>query len=430
MRSKRLLCAGLVLGALMMTGCGTKENDNRTILEQMLHETANEKWISVDKSGLPEDKTKVLTDSHGYDAQGDKLIPILDANPGDVCVINAKTGQEVYKGSTSPCIGNEEISVLDISDFREEGTFYILSDEVGYSDDFEIKEDWIAIEGSRTLLGLTEYLKQYSYTVGENKKMTEDEVRAVGSSIVLVMSAVENNPQRFENSDGSNVILPVVGDAVDLIIANVSDKGDFVSPEMVAIYASTLSSYARVLNEYDAVKAGEYLAIAQNAYFENKASFADNDSPECYMMFCQLFKSSGKPEYHEEIKVRIQVQVREHGEAKYPYVFAGDLAYLSTKRLPDPELCNLVMGKITDDCALYAEKAKEDMFEKQVPIEETLDELMNLSFLNSVITNREYRRIIDTELHYLNGCNVSGECVSEDEIMSLAKKMYILSMYR
>lgn len=423
------MCACLATLTVLLAGCTGKGNDNRTILEQMLHETAKKKWVSVDRSKLPPDYTKILTDSHGYDSEGDKYIPILDSNPGNVYVIDATTDKEVYRGSIQES-DSDGISVLDISDYHVPGTYYIMSEEVGYSESFEIKDDWIALEGGDTLLALTDILKEYSYTVGENKKMNEEEVREVGSAIVLVMSAVEDNPQRFEKEDGSNTVLPIVGDAVDLIIANVSDKGDFVSPELIAIYASTLSSYAKVLNEYDTVKAGEYLAIAQNAYYENKTAFEDNDSPESYMMFCQLFKSSGKPEYHEEIKKRIEGQRRNPGEDKYIYVFAGDMAYLSTKRLPDPDLCTAVMSTVSDDCAAYAKKAKDEMFDKKSGSGETLDSLMRLCFLNSVITNREYRRIIDSELHYLNGCNVSGTVIGNDSIMDLAKKMYILSMYK
>ncbi|HPF29867.1 MAG TPA: hypothetical protein PLZ77_07160, partial [Lachnospiraceae bacterium] len=129
-------------------------------------------------------------------------------------------------------------------------------------------------------------------------------------------------------------------------------------------------------------------------------------------------KTTGKQAYHIVIKHLIStpenVFLNEDGEGcmePINPVFWGNYAYITTNRYAKVDICTAIMENIMEEAKCVSEESDASPFLVDTSLYTAkdnmriLDEMQVLTYVNYLITNKEYRTLIQEHMHYLMGRN-------------------------
>lgn len=289
------------------------------------------------------------------------------------------------------------------------------------------------------------------HTDGQYNK---DIVTASGIILNLLM-AYELNPNAFTDDFGLEYSGNGVPDILDEIAYEtnwmqrmrdsfggvsggvvVDNPTDFVNPEMdqgiavieeisteaTAAYVTAMARFGGIYKDFNSDYADQCLYYAEQGYrYLSSINITDPQSMQpaiWYMVNAELFKTTGKQVYHIVIKHLIStpenVFLNEDGEGcmePINPVFWGNYAYITTNRYAKVDICTAIMENIMEEAKCVSEESDASPFLVDTSLYTAkdnmriLDEMQVLTYVNYLITNKEYRTLIQEHMHYLMGRN-------------------------
>lgn len=358
---------------------------------------------------------------------------------------------------------NEVFWYGNFSDFTETGIYYIQTDVIGRSYDFRIQENIYAPQ----LLSLCNsfYETRYPTDETENDSILQIEndsgvlmdvaggwatdewgnrdVVVSSGAILNLLMAYELNPACFTDANG----LPHSGNNIPDMLEEIcyemewmlklqdisggvyggvytenstQDSGLLpISAEATAAFCAVSGRFSGMYHEYNAAFSDQCLYQAEEAYEYLKALRQENRdafSEECwYLVNAELFRTTGKTTYRYELLNILNDEIMVDSTEWWNPVFAANYAYLTTNSYADPDLCYEIMSAYMDKAEQYSLQSSNDRYridaEQNYTLEANrmiLEKMQVMTYINFVITNKEYRTVIQEHIHYLMGRNPSG----------------------
>ena len=92
------------------------------------------------------------------------------------------------------------------------------------------------------------------------------------------------------------------------------------------------------------------------------------------------------------------------------FVFYGVLAYISAAKGTDRDLCTYIMRDMVDRVEAICEEVEQDSIfgTGTRTVEESISNMLHLSFVNYMTPSKEYTVIIENTIKYMGGLNEGG----------------------
>lgn len=436
---------------------------------------------------VPENIPGILIDRTGYACESSKQVIFTGEGVAESFqVVNAATGEVAYTGEIrqrrAQSTAGEAVWRGDFTELETPGDYYITTEGLGRSYTFSIRGDLYeeqlstalaalhlmrcgdmaaaACHRSETALEVGDAVVDVSGGWHTDGSYNKDTLCGAGMIQNLLM-AYECESSVFTDAAGlaqsgngipdlldeiryetdwllkmqdesgavsAGVFMTGVTDysdpSVDQAVAQIGEMSD----EATVLFACALSHFGAIYRAYDADYADRCLYRAEQAYQylegrrESGSLTLGNEA--WYMVNAELFKTTAKEEYHDEILHLL-------GDSMFPLessgrigginpVFFGDYAYLTTGRYADREICGRIMDQIMSVVRDIADSSSADPYLVDAPGEgmqrnvTILQRMQLLTYVNCFITNREYRTVIQEHMHYLGGRNAGSEIYVTD----------------
>lgn len=437
---KAAMCIFMCLLCFLLSACTFSQSQ----LPQEAEVSANGEgeWTdlgeSVSASDLYAEKEnsargpKVLIGRSGYGPKEQKQVYVLwEEDEATFYVVNADTKETVYIGtirSISSASGQDDnLGRGDFSRVQEEGNYYIEVPSLGRSYTFQIKEDYLedlhddllsvieqeAEEQQDTFLFRVQTLSwmlRYQEYYGE-----EEEVIVPANIPELLVSAQE------------------LGNA---LIEEKKELAETMETADMAFYCASMAQLYDAIKLYDIRTANGYLREAETAYtqLDRKKNEADFDAAWQFYAAASLYKATGYARYHNVVKVFLQ----QRGERELfaagvseeqilsdeAYIY-GVVAYMTTVKSVDVNLCSALMEELIGSVRVIAEDYSSNDYScvsSDLRGRILTGRLYMISVAEHVIVSREYVRILEAGIHYIDGGNETGESfVSEAGVLNPGK---------
>ena len=466
MKKKHVVSA--VLLAALLTGCGgdtvpEEQNIIDTVLADVPYGESATPTPEDSTFRRPENLPSARVDLAGYECAADKRAVFSAAElPETFYVLDAWSREPVYEGKLRKK-GEEGDRILYQADFSSVGTpgeYVLYNESCGYSDPFLIRDGIYTDRIGNYLDRLKECRCGDSChtSTAEGRDVsggwhTEGNYRrdvCNGAGIMLnLLLAYEYEPEAF--AEGS--VLPYRPNGIPDVLeetareaqwlhkmrepdgsvhaavaaVGITDHEDAsadlseqvlepVNRDATILFTAAMARFSAVWKAYDAEMAAQCLKDAEDAYAWLKKDGSTEDGA-WYMLNTILFRTTGEDIYHKDILTLLsRPGTRLEGQKVgcVDPVFMGDHNYLSTKRIADQDSCEKIMDDIMKRARRISEASYADPWlvgedGKTEDIPALLADAGLLTWVNGVITNREYRRVIQEHVHCLCGRNRRNE---------------------
>lgn len=359
---------------------------------------------------------KVFVDLDGYCPRDEKLVYFTGSEePGSFRVINEDTREEVFKGVmnkyTYETEGGEVLLMGNFSSLNAEGTYYIEAPHIGRSYSFSIGEGHYEV--------IEEKLKN-AVLEGAGNPSGNFLYRTQALSWILQYQEYYGKSDENEVEKEMPDLLLQGKDIGQKLMESRPEEAD---DEELAFYCGAMTQLYERLKEYDAREAGNFLREAESAYKILEGRRYEEGFDEVWLFYdsALLYKATGYAKYHNVVKNYLAAQPQrelfkekeEEGEllADEAYLF-GSIAYLRTTFNVDANLCAGLMGKLTEQAGVYMEEHDRNPFfcisdDRRNRL--LSDRLYVVSIVEHVIVSKEYVQVLEDGIHYINGCNETGE---------------------
>lgn len=456
-----------------ITACNVKDvednSTNATVIDSILsgipYEEFDEKNLDYE---VPTIKPSTLVDLTGYEIGEEKKVIFLGDNLSSEFKLIKKEGnseKEVYVGSIENGYG-------DFSEIDEEGNYYIVTDRIGESYRFLISDD-IYKDKAKSIVN-SFYMARVNdnsnnnlktsgidlsggwntglpanYNIGEAEKST-----IIGSKTILnLIIAYELQPERINNLYEDIYIDKMTifddinyecqwltkmqdesgGVSEGVFLSTLND----ISPEATAYFGTALGTFSLVYKNINSEEANKYLYQAELAYDYlqklRKENIENVDNELWFMINAALFRTTGKTMYKNELAECYEVSDSQEA-------FYGSYLMLTTPKIADADICFKLMDGILRNAENISLDSMNNQFfvsgrnvngnvqqDAEIPDSTILENAEKMVFVNSIITNREYRRVIQNAIHYINGRNVNSEEITPQNIYEASLQLILYS---
>ena len=461
---------------IVLTGCGSikenRQNDQENIPEADSME--QEPQLSYE---VPVSMPGILVDRLGYLPEENKTVIFKGKDlPQEFYVVDQKTEQIVYQGY--PEIrkeeGEEKEAYGDFSDFAAPGTYYIEAPILGKSYSFSISDtvyDSLFQEACKQYYynrcGMTlgsEYAGDKAHNACHTGKSVlrgngsvsmdasggwhqnengEKNITGASRAMAVLMMSYELYPQEYTDQEGipeSGNQIPDILDEIryetewflkmqdkqtGAVYAGVTayDKGSYVEPACAKAefaFAMTMAKFGYLYQNYDKEYAMTCLKAADRAFKHAVLCEEADDGEEKIWRFAaaaEIYRAAGQVSYQKYL-----VEYLSDGDltlAGDMVQLSGCVTYISTKQAVSMVLCEKIMTMLMDQAEEISEEVRGSLYMTSTEAEgdssRILTQVAYLTVVNHVISNYEYKLMIENQLHYLLGRNERGiDYISDD----------------
>lgn len=461
---------------IVLTGCGSikenRQNDQENIPEADSME--QEPQLSYE---VPVSMPGILVDRLGYLPEENKTVIFKGKDlPQEFYVVDQKTEQIVYQGY--PEIrkeeGEEKEAYGDFSDFTAPGTYYIEAPILGKSYSFSISDtvyDSLFQEACKQYYynrcGMTlgsEYAGDKAHNACHTGKSVlrgngsvsmdasggwhqnengEKNITGASRAMAVLMMSYELYPQEYTDQEGipeSGNQIPDILDEIryetgwflkmqdkqtGAVYAGVTayDKGSYVEPACAKAefaFAMTMAKFGYLYQNYDKEYAMTCLKAADRAFKHAVLCEEADDGEEKIWRFAaaaEIYRAAGQVSYQKYL-----VEYLSDGDltlAGDMVQLSGCVTYISTKQAVSMVLCEKIMTMLMDQAEEISEEVRGSLYMASTEAEgdssRILTQAAYLTVVNHVISNYEYKLMIENQLHYLLGRNERGiDYISDD----------------
>lgn len=461
---------------IVLTGCGSikenRQNDQENIPEADSME--QEPQLSYE---VPISMPGILVDRLGYLPEENKTVIFKGKDlPQEFYVVDQKTEQIVYQGY--PEIrkeeGEEKEAYGDFSDFAAPGTYYIEAPILGKSYSFSISDtvyDSLFQEACKQYYynrcGMTlgsEYAGDKAHNACHTGKSVlrgkgsvsmdasggwhqnengEKNITGASRAMAVLMMSYELYPQEYTDQEGipeSGNQIPDILDEIryetgwflkmqdkqtGAVYAGVTayDKGSYVEPACAKAefaFAMTMAKFGYLYQNYDKEYAMTCLKAADRAFKHAVLCEEADDGEEKIWRFAaaaEIYRAAGQVSYQKYL-----VEYLSDGDltlAGDMVQLSGFVTYISTKQAVSMVLCEKIMTMLMDQAEEISEEVRGSLYMTSTEAEgdssRILTQAAYLTVVNHVISNYEYKLMIENQLHYLLGRNERGiDYISDD----------------
>ena len=436
---------------VLLSACGKEDDkEDNTIIDQALPEVMYNDIAGTESQSyqVPESKPGILVDLQGYKSDEDKNIIFVCDKPLSGCsIIDVSSGEVVLTTDLIETSSDEGYHYYaDITSLTEPGTYYAITDIIGRSYDFKISDDIYSAMRRQTVEDIISHQKTNDrYVINESQALS------------LMLMAYELNPDYFEDLDGNGIadILDAARNSASFLltmqdsIGAVAESGHCDDPDAddpvwtrgedsndaTLIYAAALANFARCYRQYNGDLADQCLYSAETAYkYVTLSQVEDYNKEYCYMADACLYKTTGLEEYG----IRCNDYKNANPDTSN---FIGDYAYLTTSKTADIGVCTSIINSYAKKAENISNSTSKDNYfiSQNISSNEDihvkiLEDMLVMSYMNYLITNKEYRTVIQNHMHYLCGENEDSRDYLKDEILEgdnylyyRAEELFILS---
>lgn len=470
-RSRYRLLSGGLLAAVMLTACGSSMSLTEEAGAQEKELTTLGLVPSFDYE-VPVSKPSILVDQLGYDVNSSK-IAIFEGEdlPGVFELVDADTGEIVYTAKTKEKGYDETtgsyISYGDFSEFEKPGEYCILSEVVGWSYPFEIKENpyqelfedacrQYYLNRCGVVLS-SEYAGSSAHNACHTREAQlredasvklevsggwhtdENGCRDVGracEAVNMLLLAYELYPDMFTDDAGipesgngipdlldeiryeADWLLKMQNAASGAVYASVSAVDAAAGNTLICVesasmdatirFAAAMAKFSYLYQSYDWDYANTCLKAADRAYRCAQQYPSEVSAEDFFAAAAELYRATGAYGYHTAIEEYL-------GESpeldlKNDSVLWGAAAYLSTKQKVDVKQCDILITALLREAEQVSYASKNSKFLVNMDKNETdcngmLSDIVRLAVVDHVITNHEYTTVLENQLHYFLGRN-------------------------
>ena len=350
------------------------------------------------------------------------------------------TGCKSTLKSSSPIItieNIEQISKIQIHAHRMDKTEYPSNKFENLIKDLENAIPLDDTEAKKVPVNDNKMYISFIYENGE-KNITG----ASGAMAVLMMS-YELYPQEYTDQEGipeSGNQIPDILDEIryetgwflkmqdkqtGAVYAGVTayDKGSYVEPACAGAefaFAMTMAKFGYLYQNYDKEYAMTCLKAADRAFKHAVLCEEADDREEKIWRFAaaaEIYRAAGQVSYQKYL-----VEYLSDGDltlAGDMVQLSGCVTYISTKQAVSMVLCEKIMTMLMDQAEEISEEVRGSLYMTSTEAEgdssRILTQAAYLTVVNHVISNYEYKLMIENQLHYLLGRNERGiDYISDD----------------
>jgi hypothetical protein len=357
----------------------------------------------------------VLVDIGGYCPGDEKTVFFLDGEDGETFyVVDADTRQTVYEGiMTEMSEENQEDGVClkgNFSSVTQEGNYYIEAAHVGRSYTFPIEDGHFETIADRLL---TDVMKET-----ENKQAEFLDRTQALAWLLRYQEYTEDADTLAENlTEAGNQLL--------------DERPEEMDAAEMAFYCGTMAQLYQMNKESDARGAAVFLKEAERIYLLLDSSKQQENFDEVWLFYdaAALYQVTGYAKYYNVIKTYLDNREADEFFAEgadseqllkdEAYIY-GAIAYLKTVFRVDTNLCSELMQELTDQAENMQEEQHENPFLCVSADQRNrllADRLYIIAVVEHVIVSKEYVQIMEDGIHYINGCNETGQSfVGEDGV--------------
>ena len=364
---------------------------------------------------VPQSRPNVMVDQTGYRPDGKKVAVFVCGQKTENLhfrVVEAGTERIVFRGITEEKgmdeTTGEYISYGTFTEISVAGTYYVEADGLGRSCPFEIGADVYSAVYRR----IYQVLEEGAGADGVWGNCFVLTNLLMSYELYPEIEALELTDSAEEAEDGVPRIMSLGRSMMEKLCALQSSKDGSLGGDATktAAFAGVAGQFARLYQEYDASFAGSCRSAAEKAWSYAQKEKAEPD--ESYYAAAQLFRLTGKPQYHTFIK-EYQEREDESEKGTYDMEIYGDVTYLMTEKNVDVELCKELMESRMDEVETIAKQAHENLYQTvngpdMEGADEMLQQMVRLAVIDYVITNHEYATVMENHLHFFLGCNPQG----------------------
>ena len=416
---KRCIVSILILNCILM-GCSTLEEQSTNPDINVESETMRlMKNRNPDFTyEVPTYKPNILVNQAGYSTESEKTAIFLGEQFSDTFnVIDASTGTVVYSGDI--LLSPTQTAYGSFTQLENEGTYYIQTDVIGRSYNFEISNTL------RDNLFNDSCIHFISDITVSSISHSLDTIVKDSLSAVPVMMAYEFFPQIFTDELSRNYSNNSIPDIIDglkpqMDVLMETDFKTLENSDQAAIIAAVLTKFSVLYKAYDATYSKNCLRIAETAYtyIDQNSEF---DEYLFYFAAAELYKATGYSRYHTVVRAYAVVKAGESDRLTKLY---GDIAYLSARRWVDVGVCNTIMeewmGRVEKIVSANADKG---YLLTQDSAKSVFADMTQLIVVDYIISSHEYADVLNEQMDYFFGrnsqsvsyVNTYGDCFSDQK---------------
>lgn len=375
--------------------------ENRT--EQAEEEPDNREAAMAEEVN-PQKKPPVLIARSGYALGDDKLVYYQGGEEARIFyVVDEKTRETVYSGK-----GNKHRG--DFSLFDKEGSYYIEVPDIGRSYSFQIKED-----------ALVDFRKELMDALWKEAE-TSDGIFLYKTQTLSWLLRYQEFYGEEPDSILSGPMPKVTKQAQKLGEILIEKKEETMDVLECSYYGAAMAQLYEVVKPYDTGAANRYLREAEDAYSQLEKNRLQENFDETWLFYdaALLYRATGYSKYANAAKTYLKEQsdrslLKENADEEQilsdeAYIY-GVVAYLTTVRNVDVDLCGVYMEKLMDEARSIAEEYETHPYRcvsSDLRNRLLSDKLYLIAVMEHTIVSREYVQILKNGIRYIDGCNESG----------------------
>lgn len=411
----------------------TEENSSAGITDDALENGEEESEDAVSNSTQRDAESskapKVFIDLNGYCPDDEKTVFFAGIEePGSFRIINTDTREEVYKGAMIAAFDSEANGEVllkgDFSSLKEKGSYYIEAPHIGRSYTFQIKEEHF-----------NEMHDKLEKAVWEESERS-DGVFLYRAQVLSWMLRYYEYYEEKEEDALSREMPEFLKKAEELGEDLLAQRPVEMDQAEAAFYCAAMAQLYEEIKGYDTREAGIFLKEAENVYKLIEGRRYEEGFDEVWLFYdsAVLYKATGYARYHNVVKNYLkQHNGRDFFEedveeeqllADEAYVH-GAVAYLSTVFHVDIDICSQLMEELADKAESIEEEREENAFlcaSRDQRNRLLSDRLYVVAIVEHVVVSKEYVQTLEDGIHYINGCNATGNSfLSEQGVLDRTK---------
>jgi endoglucanase len=400
-RYRKLTAAVCILMIInLFGGCGTETEQESADIGYTA--VGGMEDAPVVEYSVPRSLPNILVDTRGYMTVCEKQAAVKGHElPESFRLLNAETGEEVYRGLLDKVTYNEDLDLYTASacfdEFSEEGVYYLECDIIGQSYVFPIQAS------------MYEELFQETYRsmITECREHTLEISDAFG---LLLTYEWYGDAFADENGDQIPDVMKELQDWISFM-----EESELVAEDN-ALYAAFLAKFSYNYRKFDEQYATDCLRRASTVFGQPQA--APNKGVDEFLALTELYRATGLKTYRSRISdYKSLFEENESYLEDISYIY-GAMTYMSTRQKVDIKLCQLLMNDLMNRGEEISQKY-EDMIHpvaaRNNGVEDLLKSAAELSCANYVLNSYQYMKITEEFLHYVMGQNVESVCFYPQE---------------
>ncbi len=417
-KAVQILVAAMI-GGLFLTGCDAMNMHNQN--------TVSSSEISEDKVLVSNNilSQNIIINSAGFERNAPKGV-VLDSDfaPMEFSVIRVDTEEEVFKNSISIAGENavakedEGCYFLDLTDFSDEGEFYIALENGYNSDVFTVSDNLY-----KNIL--TERLDYFTNNYSDPKGYTTNTLSKCYMRItdrVLAQEIFGDVLSKEDDKDNIPLTLIQCREEIDTLKDCLDKSGNMkstVSNDLKSQYqySAVFALFAKEYWVYDNKYAKECLDISAKMFNDCEKKYGENKDTKVddarFWAACQLYNSLGKKNYRIIAEGYNEDIPKGFSEEECGYF--GCIAYLRSSYKTNNDISAKMMALLMNDAIEKANSTRLSIYkvehEGEYDTGEVLTAFSNARLMvlaNYISKSVDYIEVCENQLEFLYGRNPGG----------------------